>query len=266
QQYLLPVTMEVASSGVPINENLKTAYFLITTNKVQPLHSYVILTGFMINSWGSDSPEKGAVKYDFTVPGGFEYIQLMALRDIDFSETPYSVVVGRPYHEHAKGWASGKDMTFKFNLTEGKAEQGTFFYVGGAARRIDGYRPEGLSTDISDGNWVRYLQTNLGEDQAVAGDGFGWSTAGLLPNTDEAVGIAVFKGTEVTATSVPLDAVFYGSEVGGALKGTNGYKVPETSDLYSAVNKETGGSQPLFGQGSNTFMVEYSGNFIQLGG
>lgn len=268
KQYLLPLTMEVESGGVPVNEELKTAYFLITTNKVHPVNTAIIITGFMVNPWGSDSPEEGTEKYDFTVRGGMEYIQLMALRDIDFSQTPYSVVVGRPYHEHAKGWASGKDMSFKFNLTEGNAEQGTFFYVGGAGRYIDGYREEEQSTDISDANWIRYLQTNIGEEEVVAGDGFGWSTSGLLPNTSEAVGIAVFEGTQVTTSSVPLDAVFYGSEIGGALKGLNGYRIPTDTDLYSAVYEQTGASQPLFGQGSNTFMVADAkdGNFIQLGG
>lgn len=266
QQYLLPVTMEVKTAGVPINKNLKTAYFLITTDKVEPVQTPIIITGFMINPYGSDSPVKGTEKYGkFTLRGGMEYIQLMALRDIDFSQTPYSLVVGRHYGPLEKGWASGKDMTFKFNLTEGTAEQGTFFYVGGALRRIDGYRESGLSTDISDANWIRYLQTNLGEDGAVAGDGFGWSTSGLLPNTEEAVGIAVFEGTEVTATSVPLDAVFYGSEVNGALKGNNGFLVPDNG-LYSPVNEKTGEPQSLFGQGTNIFMIEYSGNFIQLGG
>ncbi|HLR33133.1 MAG TPA: hypothetical protein VK074_11625, partial [Fodinibius sp.] len=145
---------------------------------------------------------------------------------------------------------------------------GTFFYVGGAARVIDGYRSSGLSTDISGANWIRYLQTNIGDNEEVAGDGFGWSTSGLLTNSDGATGIAVFEGTNVTSSSVPIDAVFYGSEVNGALVGSNGYRIPEKSDLYSAKNEETGDSQPLFGQGTNIFMLNDAkdGNFRTLGG
>lgn len=267
-KYLLPVTMQVNSENVPINENLKTTYFLITTNSVIPFNSPIVITGVVANTWGSDSPVAGTVKYGkFTIKrSGFEYIQLMALRDIDFSETPFSVVVGRHYGSIKKGWASGESTSFKFNLTEGYAEQGTFFYVGGAARRIDGYRHSGLSRDISEeANWIRSIPTNLGKEGAVAGDGFGYSTSGLLTNSSEATGIAVFEGTKVTETSVPLDAIFYGSSVGDALQANNGYLVPD-NDLYDPVNKKTGAPQPLFGQGTNTAMLEYHSNLMQFGG
>src|SRR5699024_7658004 len=236
----------------------------------------IIITGFMVNAHGADVPQKGDTR-DYTdkpyggvltLEGGYEYIQFMALRDIDFSQTPYSVVVGRHYTPHPEGWATGGSRSFKFNLTEGQAAQGTFFYVGTGAKRIDGYWDEGHSTDISAANWIRNIQANLGDDNKVAGDGFGSSTSGLLTNSKKADGIAVFEGTDVTASSVPIDAVFYGSEVDGALDGGEGYLIPEQSDLYSAVNKETGEKQPFFGQGTNTYMYPSAGdgNFRQLGG
>src|SRR5699024_4690003 len=108
EEYLLPVTMKVNNGSIPVNKDLQTTYFLIKTNKVLPLNTGIIITGMMVNPYGSDSPEKGTEKYDFTVPGGMEYIQLMALRDIDFSETPHSLVVGRHYGDLVNGWASGE--------------------------------------------------------------------------------------------------------------------------------------------------------------
>jgi hypothetical protein len=246
------------------------------SNTSIPLTSDIIITGIMADPRGSDEKVKGNVtNYSTGVTivhkGGYEYIQLMALKDIDFSKTPYSVVVCTNGAATSKGWAEGGKTTFKFNLTQGSATQGTFFYVGSAAKVIAGYWPDGLSTDISGANWIRAIQVDLGNTSKVAGDGFGNSTTGLLSNSGPADGVAVFKGTEVTGSTVPVDAVFFNSPVGAALNGGNGYLIPASSDLYSAVNKKTGAKQPLFGEGTNTFVVEGGtggddSQFMQMGG
>lgn len=120
---------------------------------------------------------------------------------------------------------------------------------------IAGYSNKGLSTDISGANWIA-SQSPMDE----SGDDFGAKIGNnLLVNNanTSASGIAVFNGTTVTADSIPEDAVFYGKKVGGALQKNKGYGllIPTRSDLYSAVNPTTGADQPLFGEGTNTFLV-----------
>src|SRR5699024_9139477 len=201
-------------------------------------------------------------------------MQFMALKDIDFSVTPYSVVVARDgvYRVTPAGWAEGGSTTFKFNLTKGTVEKGSFFYVGSASKVIAGYWPKGKSTDISDANWIRALEIQLGDSDATAGDGFGRSTTALLANTSLAVGLAVFEGTEITSTSVPIDAVFYNEpDESFPLDLDNSYLIPEQSDLFNAVNSETGENQPYYGIGTNNFVVSEKvagdeSNWIKMGG
>lgn len=219
----------------------------------------IIITGYMADPKGGD--------------GNYEYMQFMATRDIDFSQTPYSVVVtnnagaSNPTGVPSEGWAtgskatSGNARTFKFNLTSGTVAKGTFFYVGGSAKMING---EG-STSIT-ANWVRsfdYTSTN--------GDGFGLKTTNLLANSGNASGFAVFEGTAVTKESKPLDVVFIGS--GGTLLSTGtpavGYKITNT-DFYDEIDPISLQPQPFYRQGSNTINFIYTsadvGYFNKLGG
>lgn len=242
-------------------------------------NSPIIITGIHADPRGADGAVAGSTTdYEdegVTIEhaGGYEYIQLMALEDINFAETPYSVVVATNGYVTAKGWAEGGKRTFKFNLTSGEAAAGEFFYVGGNSKVISGYGPCGKSTDISDANWIRTI-----DYLTEGGDGFGEPPSGLLGNVtnsgaNTADGIAVFEGTEVTEESVPLDAVFFGSKVHAAYNEEEGwgYKVPVSNDHYSAVNPETGEAQPLFGQGTNTTFLAQgpnkdSGEYSKLGG
>jgi len=192
----------------------------------------------------------------------------MALEDIDFSETPYSVVTCNNGTATENGWAEGGTRTFKFDLTEGFAAKGTFFYVGSPSKVICAYWEEGLSTDISDANWIRTIAVQSAQADSITGDGFGLQNSSFLGNSSPADGIAVFSGTEVTPTTVPLDAIFFNPPAGAALNGSNGYLIPK-SDLYNPENPETGEPQPLFGEGSNTAAVVGAGednHFAILGG
>src|SRR5205814_4725733 len=82
-------------------------------------------------------------------------------------------------------------------------------------------------------------------------------------------GVAVFNDTIVTAASVPIDAVFYGTTVGTAYSGGNGYRIP-ANDHYNPVNQTTGEAQPFFGQGTNTYVFAQPladvSNYQKLGG
>ena len=211
----------------------------------------VIITGFISDVNGAD--------------GNYEYIQMMATTDIDFAVTPYAVVVtnnanaSTPTGYPSKGWATGDMRTYKFSLSQGKAAKGTFFYVGGAGKMINGSG----STSMSTSNWIRafdYTKNN--------GDGFGTATGGLFANSGNASGVAVFKDSAVTVDSKPVDVIFVST--GGSLySGGKGYRIANT-DFYDIINPLTQASQPFYRQGSNTLSLSYNtadlGYFYMLGG
>lgn len=214
----------------------------------------IVISGFISDVAGSD--------------GNYEYIQLKATQDINFATTPYSVVVTNnagaslPDGYPANGWGTGGMRTYKFNLTTGTAAKGSFFYVGGSGKLING----SSSTNISSSNWVRafnYTTTN--------GDGFGTLTGGLLANSGNASGMAVFAGTTVDASTKPVDVIFIGTS--GSLYTPNptpiGYRIANT-DFYDVKNPITLQDQPFIRSGSNTLALVYNtadlGYFNMLGG
>lgn len=222
-----------------------------TLNDVIPLSSTpeiadVVISGFINDVSGTD--------------GNYEYIQLMATRDIDFSVTPFSVVVtnnagtAQPTGFPVNGWATGGGSTsfrtFKFNLTSGTATKGTFFYVGGSTRLINGAN----STSISSANWIRSFNYTT-----INGDGFGTRNTNLLANSGNAFGIAVFNGINVTKDTQPIDVIFVAA--GGSLFSAGppavGYKIANT-DYYDVINPITLQSQPFYRQGSNTINLTYT--------
>ena len=211
----------------------------------------VIITGFISDVKGPD--------------GNYEYIQMMATRDIDFAATPFSVVVtnnanaSTPTGNPVKGWATGGMRTFKLNLSTGTAAKGTFFYAGGEGKMINGP----TSTDMSTSNWIRAFNY-VTQD----GDGFGTKTGGLFANSGNAFGMAVFQDTLVTVTSRPVDVLFVSS--GGSLYGDGkGYRIT-TTDFYNVIDPRTLEEQPFYRSGSNTLSLAYNatdlGYFYMLGG
>ncbi|WP_316813035.1 DUF5689 domain-containing protein [Pedobacter heparinus] len=184
-----------------------------------------------------------------------EYIQFLATQDINFATTPMSVVTSNnagtaePTGAPLSGWAVGGVRTYKFNITTGTAKKGTYFYVGGTGRLINSTG----STSIASANFVK--TRNYG---TTAGEGFGNTTTNLLANSGNAYGIALFKGTTVTAASVPIDVVWVNN--GGALYQASpaaGYRVAN-NDFYDTVNPLTLVPQPYFTQGLNTLCFIYA--------
>jgi hypothetical protein len=118
----------------------------------------ILVTGAMPDPRGNDCNTTMSVSWynpneDANVHGdGYEYVQLMAVEDIDFSVTPYSVVISKTTTAQTpaeKGWAEGKARTYKFNLTEGKVSRGEFFYIGGAAKALNGYSSNATNVTAS---------------------------------------------------------------------------------------------------------------------
>ncbi|HEY0177260.1 MAG TPA: DUF5689 domain-containing protein [Pedobacter sp.] len=258
-------TAAFAGTALPVSANFTGIVFrnkvadkfvpslwLRTGNDVKLLSSVVsispiIITGFMGDARGGD--------------GNYEYLQFMATRDIDFSVENYSVVTtnnagaSTPAGYPVNGWATGGLRTYKFNLTSGKAAKGTYFYVGGTAKRIAGP----TSTVISAANWitsVNYSTTN--------GADFGTKTSGLLANSGNAAGFAVFKGTTVTVASKPLDVIFFGGNGNLYLPGPpeQGYRIC-TTDFYDEKDLITLADQPFFADGSNTLKFPFSLGEVQ---
>jgi hypothetical protein len=218
----------------------------------------VVITGYVNDAKGAD--------------GNYEYFQFKATRDIDFEQTPMAVVtctnagtaapnVGKA---PAGGWATGGGRTYKFNLTSGSVTKGQFFYVGGSNKRINGPN----STDISAAKWIRTIAYVTND-----GDGFGSSSSGLLPNSGNAGGIAIFEGTNITETSVPVDAILFGGSGTGTIYNADtntGYRTVD-SDHYAVVDPATGTAQPFFLQGTNTYIIPHQtpadqGIFVKLNG
>jgi len=226
--------------------------FVVLSSQIQIAST--IITGFMSDVKGADQP--------------YEYVQLMATRDIDFSVTPYAVVVtnnanaSTPAGYPSKGWATGGMRSYKLNLSSGFAAKGSFFYVGGSGKMINGSG----STSMAGSNWIRAFDYS-----ANNGDGFGTKTTGLMANSGNAFGIAIFADSAVTVNSVPEDCIWIST--GGSLftagPPAQGYRVTNT-DFYDIINPITLQSQPFYRQGSNTLAFAYNtadlGYFNMLGG
>jgi hypothetical protein len=202
----------------------------------------IIISGFMANPTGSDAP--------------YEYVQLVATRAIDFSQNPYSVVFANNGAASSNGWVAGAALTYGFNLSSGSVQPGQVFYVGGSAELINGSG----SNSIASATWVRTINTSTS-----GGDGFGAAGAGgqLGNGGTNADGLAVFAGLtgSLTATTVPVDALFFGTAVGQAAPATGGYTVP-ANDRYATA-------QGTFGHGTNTYLFSDAatqGQFIRLTG
>lgn len=200
-----------------------------------------------------------------------EYVQFLATRDIDFAVTPYSVVTHNtnsgysPTGVPLEGWATAGKRSYKFNLTSGKVTKGEYFYIGGnSGKLINGVG----STSIAQAKWI--VARNTG---SVAGDGIGDKNADLLLNGTSAYtdGIAVFEGTTVTKTSIPIDVIITGYN-GAILNAAQeaGLRIANT-DWYDIINPVTLEPQPFYKQGSNTICLTRpaptnAGFFYKLGG
>ncbi|MBB5395050.1 DUF5689 domain-containing protein [Mucilaginibacter sp. AK015] len=240
----IPVVSIAADTTIQIWPRNAGDIFALAATKPAP----IVITGYLTDPTGGDA--------------NYEYIQLMATKDIDFSVTNYSVVTCNNAGTNPPsplGWSQGLARTYKFNLTQGKVQKGHFFYVGGN-KKIYG----GNSTDISDANWIN---STLYADEP--GADFGNPTSNLLANSGNVAGIAVFQGITVDASSVPLDVIMYGGNgnVYSAGPPEIGYRITNT-DYYSTINSLTREAQAFYGGGTNTAKLPLpaTSNFSKLGG
>lgn len=225
-------------------------------SSVPPKLARIVVTGFLADPRNNTALGTGDANY--------EYIQLLATENVDFSKTPFALVTTNnaganiPTGAPVNGWATGNQRTYKINITEGTVAKGQYFYVG-SRKNVNG----GGSAPITDRFWVSRMVAD------VAGNDFGNATSNLLANSGNVAGIALFDVLSVDSSSVPVDVIFYGG--GGSIFSpgppTVGYKITNT-DYYDIDNTQTFARQPFYSQGSNTgkFGFPTAENFAQLGG
>ncbi|MFM7016179.1 MAG: hypothetical protein ACKOX3_07625 [Bacteroidota bacterium] len=149
-----------------------------------------------------------------------EWVELIATRSINFNTTPFAVVFVNNGTATTNGWKAGAGLTYGFNLNYGSVQKGDVVYVGGSLMSPTGIKLRVISTGT------------------VAGDAFGnLATGGVLGNgttSADAVGVFNVGAASITSTTVPVDAIFYGTALGNAVvsSGAAGYTLP-VNDKYN---------------------------------
>ena len=178
--------------------------FVFHTSRMFSQNPGLIISEFMVNPAGTDSP--------------FEYVEFRVSKFIDFSVTPYSVVVCNNGTSTSAGWISGGVLSYGFSINTGTVNAGDVVYVGGSSMAPLGTKLRTINTGTTNG------------------DSFGnFATSGVFGNGGaNADGIAVFAAdiSTLTNTTIPVDAVFYGTAIGTATTSSGGYQLPN-NDLYT---------------------------------
>jgi len=118
----------------------------------------------------------------------------------------------------SNGYVASGSLTYGFSITSGTMNKNDIGYVGGSSMT-----PSGTKLRVID------IAT-------TSGDQFGSSTTtGVLGNGgSNADSVAVFSTSiaSLTASTVPVDAIWYGTGIGFAVPGSGGYQLPN-NDRYS---------------------------------
>lgn len=185
----------------------------------------ILFIGTILMSISSFAQNPGLVLSEILAnPSGsndspFEWIELVATSTINFAATPYTVVCNNSAAT-LNGWIEGGSISYAFQINSGTVNRGDVVYVGGSSMAPTGTK-------------LRIINT-----ATTGGDGFGTAaTGGVVGNGGgNGDGIAVFNlpVASITPSSVPVDALFYGTGLGSAVLngGADGYQLP-MNDRYS---------------------------------
>lgn len=150
-----------------------------------------------------------------------EFIEIRVLEPVNFSVTPYSVIWTNNGTATADGWIEGFGITYAFEINSGSVTTGDVVYVGGSQMNVTGTRIKQITT------WN------------TAGDGGigAFNASGVFGNGGiNCDGVAIFNLpiASITASSVPVDAIFFGIGTGTAVVsgGAAGYQLP-FNDKYA---------------------------------
>lgn len=187
---------------------------LLTIGFVKLSSQSLLISEVYVNPSGTDSCK--------------EFVELIASQDIDFSKTPYSIIVCNNGTATIRGWKEGKNITYAFEINTGSIKKGEIGYVGGSCMKINGTKLRTINNMTTGGDGGIGQMNNSG----VFGNG-----------GTSADGIAVFDKpiNSIDSVSVPIDALFYGSSLGTSVvsSGNAGYQLP-VNDLYSGGKLMTG--------------------------
>jgi hypothetical protein len=195
----------------------------------------LLISEVLTNPDGKDSP--------------LEYVELLATTSINFSATPYTIVFTDNGSATSNGWKAGGSVTYAFVINTGSVIAGQVVYVGGTSM-----------APLSHGGIA--LRTR--NTSSTNGDVFGSKNSdGVLGNGgDNCDGVAVFNVTaaSISASTVPVDAIFFGDDVGDAYKSSSsGYQLP-VNDRY-AGGKLRSNSYLAPDPGSDDLVKATSGTF-----
>ncbi|HQW81448.1 MAG TPA: Calx-beta domain-containing protein [Pseudomonadota bacterium] len=173
----------------------------------------MVISEYLANPSGTDSP--------------FEYVELVATRTIDFTVTPYTVVFSNNGTATANGWRAGAGLTYAFAITSGSVVAGDVVYVGGSSMVPTGTKLRTINTGTTAGDGT------IGNANATGVLGNGGGNADSIGLFDVAV-------ASLTSSTVPVDAIFYGTGTGTAVVtgGSAGYELP-VNDRYSGGKLQT---------------------------
>ncbi|MCC6369848.1 MAG: hypothetical protein IT236_02460, partial [Bacteroidia bacterium] len=150
-----------------------------------------------------------------------EYVELFATQNINFSLTPYTIIVNNNGTANNNGWVAGGAISYAFAINSGSIAAGNVAYVGGSCMSPTGVQLRAINVKYQNGDW------NIGTANSAGVFGNGGSNAD---------GVAVFNlpVSSITSTTVPTDALFFGTAIGTSMvnSGIDGYQLP-VNDFYN---------------------------------
>ena len=180
---------------------------LLAQGKLTAQNPGLVISEAFVNPSGTDSCK--------------EFVELVATTAINFSSTPYTVIVANNGTATVRGWKEGKAITYAFEINSGSVKSGDIVYVGGSCMKINGLKIKTINnmTTAGDGGIGNINSTGVFGNGGTSADG-----------------IAVFAKSisNIDSTTVPVDAIFYGTAFGTAINaaGAAGYQLP-VNDLYN---------------------------------
>lgn len=192
---------------------------------------FIILITFLVIKLSAQNPGLVISEF-FPNPAGtdscHEFVELIATKPINFGLTPYTVIVNNNGNATTAGWIAGGAISYAFAITSGSVAAGNVVYVGGSCMVPAGQKLRVLNVKYANGDG------GIGTPAAAGVFGNGGTNAD---------GVAVFDlpVASITNSSVPKDALFFGTGLGSAIvnAGLDGYQMP-VNDLYSGGKLNTG--------------------------
>ncbi len=197
-----------------MNKKLFITLITFLVIKLSAQNPGLVISEFFPNPTGTDSCH--------------EFVELIATKPINFGLTPYTIIVNNNGNATTAGWIAGGAISYAFAITSGSVAAGNVVYVGGSCMVPAGQklRVINVKNTIGDGG--------IGTPAAAGVFGNGGANAD---------GVAVFDlpVASITNSSVPKDALFFGTGLGTAIvnAGLDGYQMP-VNDLYSGGKLNAG--------------------------